>query len=49
MRVVAKVGGKFDEQHGTWVHPDVAILLAQWCSPKFAVRVSQWVRERLAP
>jgi hypothetical protein len=32
---------------GTWVHPDVAIHLAQWCSPKFAVQVSKWVRELL--
>jgi hypothetical protein len=28
---------------GTWVHPQVAIHLAQWLSPKFAVMVSQWV------
>ena len=28
---------------GTWVHPQVAIHLAQWCSPKFAVMVSKWV------
>lgn len=28
---------------GTWVHPQVAINLAQWCSPVFAVRVSKWV------
>ena len=38
---------------GTWVHPDVAINLGQWCSPKFAVAVSRWVREwitnQLAP
>lgn len=33
---------------GTWVHPDVAIHLAQWLSPKFAVMVSKWVREWLA-
>ena len=32
---------------GTWVHPDIAIHLAQWCSPKFAVQVSKWVRELL--
>lgn len=32
---------------GTWVHPDVAINLGQWCSPKFAVAVSRWVREWL--
>jgi hypothetical protein len=28
---------------GTWVHPHVAINLAQWCSAAFAVQVSQWV------
>lgn len=33
------------ELRGTWVHPDVAVNLAQWCSPKFAVAVSRWVRE----
>jgi len=32
-------------ERGTWVHPDVAINLGQWCSPKFAVAVSKWVRE----
>jgi hypothetical protein len=30
---------------GTWVHPQVAIHLAQWLSPTFAVRVTQWVYE----
>lgn len=30
-------------QQGTWVHPYVAINLAQWASPKFAVAVSKWV------
>lgn len=34
-----------NEERGTWVHPDVAINLGQWCSPKFAVAVSKWVRE----
>lgn len=32
---------------GTYVHPDIAIHLAQWCSAKFAVQVSKWVRELL--
>lgn len=32
---------------GTWVHPDVAVHLAQWCSPIFAVKVNQFVREWL--
>lgn len=34
-----------NEERGTWVHPDVAINLGQWCSPKFAVAVARWVRE----
>jgi hypothetical protein len=28
---------------GTWVHPQVAINLAQWVSAKFAVLVTRWV------
>lgn len=35
-------GGDFALQ-GTWVHPQVAVHLAQWLSPKFAVMVSHWV------
>lgn len=30
---------------GTWIHPQVAIHLAQWLSPAFAVQVSEWVFE----
>ena len=30
---------------GAWVHPQIAINLAQWASPKFAVLVSKWVFE----
>jgi hypothetical protein len=33
---------------GTWVHPDVAVNLAQWLSARFAVLVSKWVRELMA-
>jgi len=29
---------------GTWIHPDLAIQLAQWISPKFALQVSKWIR-----
>lgn len=28
---------------GSWVHPQVAIHLAQWVSARFAVQVSKWV------
>ena len=40
-------GGRPDLQ-GTWVHPQVAIHLAQWLSPRFAVQVSKWVFEWLS-
>jgi hypothetical protein len=33
------------EYRGTWVHPRVAIHLAQWISSKFAVDVIDWVIE----
>ncbi len=38
-------GGNDQKSQGTWVHPDIAINLAQWLSPRFAVQVSKWVRE----
>ena len=28
----------------TWIHPDLAIQLAQWISPKFALQISKWNR-----
>lgn len=31
-------------EQGTWIHPDLAIQLAQWVSPAFALQVSRWVR-----
>ncbi|HEY9820429.1 MAG TPA: KilA-N domain-containing protein [Candidatus Sericytochromatia bacterium] len=30
---------------GTWLHPDLAIQLAQWCSKQFGLQVSRWVKE----
>jgi hypothetical protein len=30
---------------GTWIHPDLAIQLAQWISSEFAIQVSLWIRE----
>ncbi len=32
---------------GTWIHPKLAVHLAQWCSPEFALQVSDWVEEWL--
>lgn len=39
------IRGGTPQWQGTWVHPQVAINLAQWASPKFAVLVSKWVFE----
>lgn len=33
------------ELRGTWVHPQIAIHLAQWASPKLAVLAYKWVSE----
>lgn len=30
---------------GSWIHPDLAVPLAQWISPKFTLQVSRWMRE----
>ena len=43
-------GGNDKSAQGTYVHPQVAINLAQWLSPEFAVLISKWVFEwMLAP
>ena len=39
-----KKGGDSKLQ-GSWIHPDLAVQLAQWLSPVFALKVSKWVRE----
>ncbi|NYZ16645.1 KilA-N domain-containing protein [Azospirillum sp. RWY-5-1] len=41
--LVQIVKGGEQSLQGTWVHPRVAIHLAQWLSPDFAVLVSKWV------
>lgn len=43
--LVQSIQGGPPQLQGTWVHPQVAINLAQWLSPKFAVLVSRWVME----
>lgn len=42
-RLVSTIMTGANELRGTWVHPQVAIHLAQWISPKFAVQITQWV------
>ncbi len=43
--IVQSIKGGDPRLQGTWVHPDVAVNLAQWLSPRFAVQVSRWVRD----
>lgn len=43
--LVQVIKGGEPHLQGTWVHPHVAIHLAQWCSPKFAVQVNKFIRE----
>lgn len=43
--IVQSIRGGDPALQGTWVHPQVAVHLAQWLSPQFAVKVSQWVFE----
>ncbi|UXR90899.1 KilA-N domain-containing protein [Agrobacterium tumefaciens] len=43
--LIQSVRGGEPTLQGTWVHPQVAINLAQWLSPRFAVRVSKWVAD----
>ena len=42
--VESKRGGNNKSTHGSWIHPDLSIQLAQWISPKFAIQISKWVR-----
>lgn len=41
--LVQSLSGGNPALQGTWVHPQVAIHLAQWLSPAFAVQVTKWV------
>ncbi len=42
---IKKGGNNKTILQGSWVHPDLAVQLAQWISPKFAIQVSRWVNE----
>ena len=44
VELISQNTGGNGERH-TWVHPQVAINIAQWISPQFDVKVSAWVLE----
>lgn len=41
--IIKTIQGGHPHEQGTWIHPYLAINLAQWCSPQFAVQVTKWV------
>lgn len=41
--IKTKRGGWDNQKRGTWIHPMIAIHLAQWLSPEFAVFVTELV------
>lgn len=43
--LIQTLTGGNPQLQGTWVHPHVALHLAQWASEEFAVQVSEWVYE----
>lgn len=43
--LIHSIKGGVPQYQGSWVHPRVALHLAQWLSPKFAVLVSKWILE----
>ena len=45
--LIQQIKGGTPSLQGTWIHPQVAVHLAQWLSPEFAVKVSRWVFEWL--
>jgi hypothetical protein len=47
-KTVQCIQGGNSKLQGSWVHPDLAVQMAQWISPHFAIQVSKWVRELFA-
>jgi hypothetical protein len=39
-----KKGRTCNREQGIWIHPDLAIQLAQWINPHFTLQVSSWIR-----
>ena len=44
--VISKRGSP-DNGGGTWVYPDIAIKVAQWCNKPFEIQVIRWIKEWL--
>jgi hypothetical protein len=46
--ILIEINQHNDLDKSTWVHPRVAIHIAQWISPKFAVNVTGWIHKLLS-
>ena len=44
-QLITSIKGNSKSGAGTWIHPRIAINLAQWISPQFAVKVSEWTQK----
>lgn len=42
--VDVKRGNSKKFSQGSWIHPDLCGIFAQWLSPKFAIAVGRWIR-----
>jgi|688.fasta_scaffold139254_2 hypothetical protein len=47
-QLIESVTTGLNEDRMTWVHPRIAIQIAQWVSPEFALNVSEWVEKLLS-
>jgi hypothetical protein len=47
-QLIESVTSGLNEDRMTWVHPRIAIQIAQWVSPEFALNVSEWVEKLLS-
>lgn len=45
MLVDIKRGNSSTFSQGSWIHPDLAVQLAQWVDPTFSIHVSKWIGE----
>jgi hypothetical protein len=47
IKIIDIINTGTNDKRGSWIHPDLAVQLAQWISPTFALKVSKWIRELL--
>lgn len=43
--LIQQIASSSKGQQATWVHPQIALHLAQWLSADFAVQVTEWIQE----